>query len=99
MFLLRGVSGPEVTLRGQMLYDDLDRVLFFVASPWVTDTAALQGLSAQPQPAERTPAGGRGTGPRPDVRALPGGHRRSAEAAPDATAARPPNSRFAAPRA
>ncbi len=44
MFLLRGVADRHVTLRGQMLYDDLDRVLFFVGSPWVTDTAALQGL-------------------------------------------------------
>jgi predicted signal transduction protein with EAL and GGDEF domain len=44
MFLLRSVAGRDVTLRGQMLYDELDEMLFFVGSPWVTDTAALAGL-------------------------------------------------------
>src|SRR5262249_55668420 len=44
MFLLRSVADHNVTLRGQMLYDDLDQMLFFVGSPWVTDTAALAGL-------------------------------------------------------
>src|SRR4051812_23782754 len=44
MFLLRSVADQNVTLRGQMLYDDLDQVLFFVGSPWVTDTAALAAL-------------------------------------------------------
>jgi diguanylate cyclase (GGDEF)-like protein len=44
MFLLRSVADRNVTLRGQMLHDDVDQLLFFVGSPWVTDTAALAGL-------------------------------------------------------
>jgi len=44
MFLLRSVADPAVTLRGQMLHDDEDQMLFFVGSPWVTDTTALAGL-------------------------------------------------------
>jgi len=44
MFLLRSVAGPAVTLRGQMLHDDQEQMLFFVGSPWVTETAALAAL-------------------------------------------------------
>ncbi|WSG39252.1 diguanylate cyclase [Dactylosporangium sp. NBC_01737] len=44
IFLLRGTTDRSVTLRGQMLHDAADGVLFFVGSPWVTDTAALGGL-------------------------------------------------------
>ena len=44
IFLLRAAADRNVTLRGQMLHDDVDDVLFFVGSPWVTDTAALGGL-------------------------------------------------------
>ena len=44
MFLLRSVADAAVTLRGQMLHDDHDEMLFFVGSPWVTDTAALAQL-------------------------------------------------------
>jgi predicted signal transduction protein with EAL and GGDEF domain len=44
IFLLRSVADHNVTLRGQMLYDERDQLLFFVGSPWVTDTAALARL-------------------------------------------------------
>jgi diguanylate cyclase (GGDEF)-like protein len=44
MFLLRSVAKPAVMLRGQMLHDDQEQMLFFVGSPWVTDTSALAAL-------------------------------------------------------
>jgi len=44
LFLLRSRAGADLTLRGQMLYDDDARVLFFIGSPWVTDTSTLTTL-------------------------------------------------------
>ena len=42
--LLRPRSNPAVRLRGQILHDDVERVLCFVGSPWVTDTASFAAL-------------------------------------------------------
>ena len=44
LFLLRSRTHAGLTLRGQMLHDNDARVLFFVGSPWVTDTSTYTTL-------------------------------------------------------
>ena len=44
LFLLRSRTDADLILRGQMLHDDGARVLFFLGSPWVTDTSTFTTL-------------------------------------------------------
>lgn len=44
LFLLRSCSQPGLLLRGQMLHDPDSDSVFFVGSPWVTETEAFASL-------------------------------------------------------
>lgn len=44
LFLVQSLVNPELVLRGQMLHDPGAECLFFVGSPWITDTAAVASL-------------------------------------------------------
>ena len=44
LFVIRSLAQNDLTIRGQMLYDELDDVILFVGSPWVTSTAAFRAL-------------------------------------------------------
>lgn len=44
LFLLRSLTKPGLLLRGQMLHDPTADCLFFVGSPWVTQTSAFAEL-------------------------------------------------------
>jgi diguanylate cyclase (GGDEF)-like protein len=44
LFLLRSLTKPGLLLRGQVLHDPLAECLFFVGSPWVTQTSAFVSL-------------------------------------------------------
>ena len=44
LFLLRSLTKPGLVLRGQVLHDPLADCLFFVGSPWVTQTSAFASL-------------------------------------------------------
>jgi diguanylate cyclase (GGDEF)-like protein len=44
LFLLRSLTLPELVLRGQMLNDPVADCLYFVGSPWMTETTAFGRL-------------------------------------------------------
>jgi len=44
LFLLASVTRPSLVLRGQMLHDGDHGLLYFVGSPWVTQTASFTSL-------------------------------------------------------
>jgi diguanylate cyclase (GGDEF)-like protein len=44
LFLLRSLTKPGLLLRGQMLHDPGTDCVFFVGSPWVTQTSAFASL-------------------------------------------------------
>ncbi len=44
LFLLQSLTTPELLLRGQVLHDPVADCLFFVGSPWVTQTSAFTSL-------------------------------------------------------
>ena len=44
LFLLASVTRPGLVLRGQMLHDRDNGLLYFVGSPWVTQTASFTSL-------------------------------------------------------
>lgn len=44
LFLLRSLTQPGLVLRGQVLHDQAAGCLFFVGSPWVTQTSAFAAL-------------------------------------------------------
>jgi diguanylate cyclase (GGDEF)-like protein len=44
LFLLRSLTKPGLLLRGQVLHDPVADCLFFVGSPWVTQTSAFASL-------------------------------------------------------
>lgn len=43
-FLLRRLTSPDIRLRGQILLDECEQVLYFVGSPWVTETLAFDAM-------------------------------------------------------
>jgi diguanylate cyclase (GGDEF)-like protein len=44
LFLLRSLTRPGLLLRGQMLHDEKADCVFFVGSPWLTQTSAFASL-------------------------------------------------------
>ncbi|MBK5333918.1 MAG: EAL domain-containing protein [Ilumatobacteraceae bacterium] len=44
LFLLRSLTRPGLLLRGQVLHDPMADCLFFVGSPWLTQTSAFASL-------------------------------------------------------
>lgn len=44
LFLLRSLTSPELVLRGQMLNDEVADCLYFVGSPWMTETTTFGRL-------------------------------------------------------
>ena len=44
LFLLRSLTQPGLLLRGQVLHDEKADCLFFVGSPWLTQTSAFASL-------------------------------------------------------
>ena len=45
LFLLRSLTQPGLLLRGQMLHDENADCVFFVGSPWLTQTSAFASLT------------------------------------------------------
>src|SRR5215208_454889 len=44
LFLLRSLTKPGLLLRGQMLHDPAAECVFFIGSPWVTQTSSFASL-------------------------------------------------------